>query len=149
MRLRAISVALSALAGMGHAQTASELKAKFGHFNGKSYQVARDVRLTVTYGDDHHACRLQLRPSKSAGKYGVLLQPNFDADIANHVLNEIAPPVLRKGTPRILIAQMSCSKATTTTYENVGIALVTTECGDIGKDNVQSLEIDWIRPACR
>jgi hypothetical protein len=149
MRFRAIAVGILALAAIGHAQTAGELKAKFGHFDGKSYRVAHDVRLTVAYGDDHYACRLQLRSSKTGGRHGIPLQPNFEAEVADHVLNEIAPSALRKGTPRTNIAQMSCSVVTTTTYDNVGIGRVTTECGDIGKNNVQSLEIDWIRPACK
>jgi hypothetical protein len=142
-------MAFFALAVAGHAQTAAELKAKFGHFDGKGYQVAPGVRLTVTYGDDGHACRLKLRSSKPAGKHGIPLQANFSADVADHVLNQIAPPALRIGTPRSLTAQMSCSENTTTTYDNVGVGRVTTVCGDTGKNNVQSLEIDWILPACK
>jgi len=148
MRFLAVSVVVCMLTYSGLAQTARELEAKFGHPNSNGYTVAPDVRLTVTYGDDNRACSLSLQ-STNAKSGPVHQQPNFDADIADRVLNEIAPPATRKGTPRKMAEQMGCALAVQEEYDNVSVARVTAECLPLTRKNVQSLTITWKRPACK
>jgi hypothetical protein len=146
MRFLAVSAAVCVLACNGLTQTTSELEAKFGRFDGKGFDVAPDLTLTVTYGDDHNACQLRLRSKKSVGTRGV--QPRFEADVADRILNETAPLAACKGLPRTITVQSGCSVITTDTYDNVGIGRVTSECLPLSKKNVRRLEINWKRPAC-
>ena len=148
MRLPTVLLMICVLTDIAHTQTASELEARFGKPDRNGYKVAPNVRLTVNYGDDLSACTLELQSTKwTSGT--VRRQATFDADIADRVLNEVAPPAVRKGTPRVLSERTGCGAATQEEYDNVSVARVTTECLPITKNNVQSLTITWKRPVCK
>ena len=148
MRLSTVLPMICVLTGIAHAQTASELEATFGKPDRNVYKIAPNVRLTVTYADDLSACSLKLQSTKWIS--GAVRQPGtFDADIADHVLDEIAAPSVRKGTPRVLEERMGCAAVRWEEYDNVSISRVTTECLPISRHNVQSLTITWKRLACK
>ncbi len=145
----AVFAVIIPLGFVAFAQTSSEPAAHFGHFDGKGYAVAPDVRLVIEYGHDHTACRWELRSAKAVAVQGSELQAHYESDVADRVLNEVAPVAVRKGSLRGMIIQSGCSEIRTEEYDNVAIARVTNECSPVSKKNVESLVINWKSPACQ
>jgi hypothetical protein len=130
----AVLMAVSSAAAI--AQTSSELDAKYGHPEHGAYTISPDARLTVTYGDDQRACRLELRSTHKEKGFGLY--------VADRVLNDLAPPAVRSGNPRSMVQQMSCAANRTDEHSNVAVSRLTDEC----KKTVQVLGIEWRRSAC-
>jgi hypothetical protein len=133
MRMLAVLMAVSAAAV---AQTSSELDAKYGHPEHSAYTISPDARLIVTYGDDQRACHLELRSTHK--------EKGFASEVADRVLNDLAPPAVRSGNPRSMLQQMSCAANRTDEHSNLAVSRLTDEC----KKTVQVLVIEWRRPAC-
>ena len=127
---------------VGLAQTQGQLETKFGHPDDRGYAVSPNVRLTVTYGEDQRACLLELRSKTQVS--GNREQQGFKPEIADRVLNDIAPQAMRAGTSRKMSEQMGCAAMTMEEYSNVSITRSTDEC----KGTVQALVIQWKRSAC-
>jgi len=134
MRILAVLLVVSSAAAIG--QTSSELDAKYGHPEHGAYTISPDARLTVTHGDDQRACRLELGSTHE--------EKGFAPDVADRVLNDLAPPAVRSGNPHSMLQQMSCAAYRTDEHSNVAIRRLTDEC----KKTVQVLVIEWRRSAC-
>lgn len=118
MRFCAILVVLVSSV-MGDAQSSHELEAKYGRAEHSVYTVNPDARLTVKYGDDGQACLLALEPRDD--RKGVA------PAVADQLLNDIAPPEVRRGKPYSMIQQMGCAAHRTEEYGNVAIGRSTDE----------------------
>ena len=144
MRLCAVLATLTSSCLVCHAQTPSELEARFGRPDRDGFNVAPNLRLSVAYGKDARACRLDLRAKPDAMTNSQHEQIGFKPEIADRVLNDIAPPALRIGTPRSMSEYMGCPAVASDEYRNVVIKRVMNDC----KKTVEALIIEWICPAC-
>lgn len=118
------------------AQTSDELQSKYGRPEHGAYTISPDVRLTVNYGADRRACRLELWPRQE--------EKGFSPAAADRVLNDIAPIPARKGNAHAIFNQTGCAAIPTQEYSNIAISRYTDDC----KGAVQSLTVKWIRSAC-
>lgn len=132
------------------AQTPADLAMKYGPPERERYGVAPGISLKVTYGRDHMGCRLVLKGgSTSPPEKGAEAESTFiTSTLLDRVLNDLAPPDLRKGKAVRTLMQSGCLNFRSEDYDNVHIAIASNACHISQTEKILSLSVQWKRAAC-
>jgi hypothetical protein len=132
------------------AQNASDLVSRYGPPKAEKYEVSPGFGLTVSYGDGHVPCRLQVEGMESSNAHqGLPEAPKyFSSDLADRLVTELAPAAARKGKPVKSLMQSGCLAFEDQDYENVHVERVINKCRS-PLENTGSISILWKGRACK
>jgi hypothetical protein len=139
-------------------QSSFNLHARYGEPDVQRFAIRPDITMTVEYGEDRHACIIDVQP-RQAFIHGFLgSRESFSKETALELLDEVAPPEIRgiekvplfsndfaTGPPQCL------GHATFGQYAEANISLAYVVCDPPfghGAVAVQSARVQFTRPAC-
>lgn len=102
------------------AQTASELKARYGDPDVERFLARPGIALMVRYADDRTACEMLIAPMRS-------IIPRNDAatymrpEVMTEIIDEVLPEANRGTLLRSFVIKSGCNDLETKEYENVTI----------------------------
>jgi hypothetical protein len=129
------------------AQSANELRSRYGEPDLERFQVRPGISLTVEYGSDHLACQMIIEPTQSLihqeGQSRLI-----SSESVSEVLEEVAPVAMRGAVISRGSFQSSCAVGYVTDYENVSIKHGMSECKASSPDHDSSTLIIFKRDVC-
>jgi hypothetical protein len=124
------------------------LRKRYGPANSESdvldvFTVRPDIKITVQYGSDHHACHIELTPPDPHNPY-------MPTEKVSVILDEVAPPAMRgKLTNSGVVQSSECGKIESFVYENVGIGRVPNVCAPEHPNTVRNVTVQFTRDVCK
>ena len=125
------------------AQTSNELKQKYEQLGNGSYLVRPGIILSVSFGENGQACRMQIQSGSSiSSKYPEEVMPR---KIVDQIVNEFIP-LAQRGKVNFQSSFGGCTGASVIDYEKVEISY-TSRCDKQG-GSVTSARVIWKGSKC-
>jgi hypothetical protein len=102
------------------AQTASELRARYGDPDVERFMVRPGITLMARYADDRAACEMVIEPLRSIIPHDE--SPTYmRPEVMTEIIDEVLPEAYRGKLLRSVVTKSGCNDLETKEYENVTI----------------------------
>ena len=137
------------VANLAVAQTAQDLRNRYGEPEVGRFRVRPGIGLTVEFGSDHLACQMLIQPSQqllsSQEEQTVFMSSETDSDI----LEEIAPIGTRGKETGQSHMVSGCNNIDGTEYENFWITRSTHNCLPLKPEREMRATVTFKRDICQ
>lgn len=126
------------------AQTANELRQKYGSPDDKGYYLVRpEIAMSVSFAKDGQACKVLIEPLPQIARKDSLTM-GLESEIVSEIIDEIVPISMRGRRGRRITFS---GWVTVTEYENVRIRRAMVSKSDSTKGE-RTIEIVWKKRGC-
>jgi hypothetical protein len=135
-----------AMSSLLTAQTAEDLRSRYGEPNRERFLVRPSIAVTVEYGADRLACRMLIEPPKPL--LFEAKQVFMSYDVVTELLEELVPLTSRGNEGLTMLDQFGGSGFRVTNYDNLAIERSTHNCAQLKPDCEERASITFKRYAC-
>ncbi len=129
------------------AQSAGELKARYGDPDVERFLARPGITLMVRYADDRSACEMLIAPMRSIiprNEAGTYMRP----EVVTEIIDEVLPEANRGNLLRSLVTKSGCNDFETKEYENVTINRFRHECDPPNPEIEGEASVTWKNSSC-
>ena len=124
---RAVLLLFLALSAIATAQSANELKGRYGDPDVERFLVRPGVRLMARYASDRTACEILIGPMRSIiprNEAAIYIRP----DVMTEIIDEVLPEANRGKLLRSFVTKSGCNEIETKEYEDLTITRFRHKC---------------------